>query len=214
MQNPAQIPVWDIGVRLFHWSLVGCFIAAYITGEVETPWHEILGYVILGLISFRLLWGFIGTPYARFRQFIYTPKTVWAYLQSLRTRPQHYLGHNPASGWMVLLLLTLLFVISFTGIQLEAVEKHDHQAQIYLISIAYADDDRNEYEAREKGEYSEQHQGGDEAAEEFWEELHEAAVNLTILLIFIHILGVIVASRLHDENLVKAMITGKKEAKN
>lgn len=193
-----KIYVWDIAIRVFHWSLVFAFIAAYISGEIETGLHQIIGYVILGLISFRLLWGFIGSRYARFSQFVYPLQTVITYLRCLFNKPKHYTGHNPAGGWMVILLLLMLFMISMTGLKLQAIEDREHnQPSDKLVLIV--DDLLG-------GEIAEH----EEETEEFWEDWHEMAVNLTILLIFIHILGVIVASRLHGENLVKAMLSGYK----
>ena len=211
MKNITQIPVWDIAVRLFHWSLVALFIVGYITGEVETALHSNLGYAILALISFRVIWGFIGTPYARFSQFIYSPTTTIAYLRSLmQSKPKHYTGHNPAGGWMVLMLLFMLFTISFTGIKLQQIEDQEHANKTvnsaFFIQSAVADDDEHD----EHDEYKEHH-GYENPDEEFWEEIHESAVNLMRLFILLHIIGVVVSGRLHGENLVKAMITGKKD---
>jgi cytochrome b len=97
----GQIKVWDIAVRVFHWSLVLCFAIAYISEDIELI-HIYAGYLVLGLISFRVLWGLIGTHHARFGNFIRSKQATLAYLKSLlTTRPQHYVGHNPAAGWMI-----------------------------------------------------------------------------------------------------------------
>jgi cytochrome b len=204
-----EIRVWDPHVRLFHWGLVVAFTIAYRSGDEENSLHVYSGYAVLGLISFRVLWGFIGTRYACFSQFVTSPGTVIQYLKDLLARkPKHYTGHNPAGGWMVLALLLTLFVVTVSGLKVYAIEEGlgplaAEAPALTLISPAYADDDEHDDGEHEK----------EEAAEEFWEEIHEASSNFMLLLIFLHIAGVIVSSRLHDENVVKAMFSGKKISK-
>lgn len=208
-----SVKVWDFLVRFFHWSLVVSFIVAYFTGDEENQWHIYSGYFIAGLIVFRFVWGFIGSKYARFSNFIYSPAKVFEYLGSLRSsNPKHYLGHNPAAGYMVAALLIMLTITTITGLKVYGVEGHGPLAggaNITLISEAIADD-RDEDHEREY-ENDEENEHGENEAEEYWEELHELASNLTVLLIILHILGVVVSSRLHKENLVKAMFTGRKQ---
>ncbi len=207
----TEIRVWDPLVRVFHWSLALFFFISYLSGEDESSLHVYSGYVVLGLISFRLVWGLIGTHYARFSQFVTGPGAVADYLKSLMSgQPQHYTGHNPAGGWMVIALIISLFITGLSGLQLYAVEEGkgpfaQSLPTIELIAPAYADSDRDddEHEGREGH--------GNEADEEFWEEIHEAAANFTLFLVFLHIAGVIVSSMLHGENLVRAMITGRKQ---
>lgn len=208
-----QIKVWDPLVRIFHWSLVTFFVIAYITGEDESSLHIQAGYVILGLIIFRVLWGFIGTQYARFSQFVAGPKKTIDYAKSMVAgKPAHYTGHNPLGGWMVMALLVMLFVVTLSGLKLYAVEEGEGpfaaNVPIELISTANADND--EHEADEDSHESGNEHKVNEADEEFWEEIHEVATNLMILLIILHVGGVIYSSRVHNENLVKAMVTGKK----
>ncbi|HRJ51590.1 MAG TPA: cytochrome b/b6 domain-containing protein [Candidatus Thiothrix moscowensis] len=209
MENQSKtVRVWDPLVRIFHWSLVASFAVAYLSAEEWESVHEISGYIAFGLILFRILWGFIGSQHARFSDFIYSPQAVIEYLRSLlTTHPKHYLGHNPAGGWMVVLLLLGVLATGFTGIKLLAVEEgRGPLAQMdvpSLVSPAYADRDEDE-------EHEGKAQGEKEAGEEFWEEAHEVATNLTLLLVFLHVLGVVVSSRLHGENLVRAMVTGNK----
>ncbi|MDH4134195.1 MAG: cytochrome b/b6 domain-containing protein [Gammaproteobacteria bacterium] len=113
-----RILVWDIPTRVFHWLLAGSFTGAFLTAESET-WrdlHVLLGYTVFGLIGFRILWGFIGTRYARFASFTFRPSQVVAYLRSLLSRsPQHYLGHNPAGSWVIYALLLLGIASGITG---------------------------------------------------------------------------------------------------
>lgn len=172
--SPATVRVWDPLVRIFHWSLVGLFAFAFLTGdEWETP-HELAGYVVAGLIGFRLVWGFAGSRYARFSNFLYRPATVAGFVRdTARMKARRYLGHNPAGGLMVIALLLVIAVISLTGWM--------------MTTDAYWGLD--------------------------WvEELHEASAFAALGLIGLHIGGVIIASLEHGENLVRAMITGKKRA--
>jgi cytochrome b len=211
-----EIRVWDPLVRIFHWSLVLAFTIAYLSGEEESNVHIYAGYVVLGLITFRVIWGFIGSRYARFGSFMTSPATAIQYLKGLfAKKPQHYIGHNPAGGWMVIAMLLCLSIVSVSGLKVYAIEEGlgplaaDVPA-LTIISPALADDDDDDRggPGKNNGEH-----GEDEAAEEFWEELHEVSSNIMLLLIFLHIAGVVVASRMHDEKLVKAMFTGKKISK-
>jgi len=168
----TRILVWDFPTRLFHWLLAGSFAGAFLTAESEQfrDLHVLLGYTLIGLIGFRLLWGIIGTRYARFSALALSPAKVVAYLKSLVTgTPQHYVGHNPAGSWVIVGLLSLGLLAGVTG---------------------YAT-------------YNEI--GG-----EWLEELHEGAANTMLALVAVHVLGVLVSSLLHRENLVRAMINGYK----
>ncbi len=205
MSEKNLIPVWDILVRIFHWSLVLAFTIAYLTEDEFEEFHIYAGYVVLGLISFRLLWGFIGSRYARFSNFIYSFAEIKAYLSSLRTKnPKHYLGHNPAGGVMIIALLLSLFAATLSGVKVYGVQGYgplaDNGIEFSIVSEALA-----------HGENKHEDGKVESAEEELWEEIHEFFSNFTLLLIFIHIAGVVVASRVHGENLVRAMITGKKK---
>jgi cytochrome b len=113
-----RILVWDLPTRLFHWLLAGTFAGAWLTADSER-WidvHVTLGYTFAGLIAFRLLWGLVGTRYARFSSFVRGPGAVLKYLKSLLTlSPEHHVGHNPAGGWAVLALLGLGIVTAVAG---------------------------------------------------------------------------------------------------
>ena len=202
MTNEEDIKVWDIAVRTFHWSLVIFFTIAYLTGEEESQLHNWSGYIVLGLVTFRITWGLIGTRYARFWNFIYSPAHTLAYARSLLSGdPEHYLGHNPLGGWMVIALLISIGLTSWTGLELEAAEGRGPLAiELHVIQPAFADDDHDEEKEDEEGD-------------EFWEDFHELSADLTVLLVFLHIAGVIFSSVVHRENLAKAMITGYKRKK-
>lgn len=113
-----SILVWDLPVRIFHWLLAACFVGAFATGDSER-WRDIhimLGYTMLILIAFRVLWGFIGSRYARFGAFAFGPGRVAQYLRSLLgTKPEHHVGHNPAGSWAIYLLLGLALTAGITG---------------------------------------------------------------------------------------------------
>lgn len=206
MAREDEVKVWDLGVRLFHWSLVVLFFTAYLTGESDDSLvHVYAGYAIIGLLIFRIVWGFIGTKHARFSDFIYGPVAALGYLSSLLRRdPIHYEGHNPIGGWMVILLLVLLAGVSWSGLEVYGAEGHGPLAgnSVAVITQAIADGDEEGVAGESRKE---------SAAEEFWEEIHEVFANVTLFFILIHITGVIVTSIAHGENLVRAMITGYKK---
>jgi len=203
MSTTRQVPVWDIALRIFHWSLVVAFAIAYVTGEGEEQefLHSYAGYVIGGLLVFRVVWGFIGSRYARFSSFLFTPKTTFEYLAGMfRGKPRHYLGHNPAGAVMVFLLLFSITAAVYTGLKAYAAEGKGPLAlnSVTLIKNAKAD-------SREEDRYKSE-------GDEFWEEIHEFFANFSLLLVALHIGGVIFSSRLERQNLAKAMITGRKNA--
>jgi cytochrome b len=117
-QGTQKIRIWDAPVRVFHWLLVLSFAGAYITAESEV-WrlvHVTLGYTLGGLLAFRLVWGVIGTRYARFGNFVRGPSAVIQYLKSIKAKqPEHHLGHNPAGAVAIILLMLLGLGITVTG---------------------------------------------------------------------------------------------------
>ncbi|MEO8331062.1 MAG: cytochrome b/b6 domain-containing protein [Gallionella sp.] len=167
-----RILVWDVPTRMFHWLMVLSFTGAFLTAESERnrDIHVALGYILLGLLAFRFLWGFIGTRYARFGAFLFGPGEVVAYLKSLvKRKPAHYAGHNPAGSMAIWLLLILGVVSGVSGVM------------VY------------------------QEVGGDAL-----EELHDVSSYMMLAVVAVHVLGVVVSSVLHRENLVRSMITGFK----
>lgn len=110
--------VWDVPTRAFHWLLAASFAGAFLTAESERyrDVHVMLGYSVLGLVAFRLLWGLVGTRYARFWSFAFGPRQVLSYVKSLFGQsPQHYVGHNPAGSWAIYALLALSLLAGATG---------------------------------------------------------------------------------------------------
>ena len=99
MEKNHFIKVWDFAIRVFHWTLAGCYAIAFISSENITKLHVFFGYSALSLVLFRILYGFVGTRYARFSNFLYRPSQIANYLKGLLIgRPKHYIGHNPAGG--------------------------------------------------------------------------------------------------------------------
>lgn len=114
--SPAQTRVWDLFVRVFHWSLVTCFAVAYFTASGPRKLHEWLGYATLALLASRLVWGFVGSKYARFSEFVPGPSRLWHYVRSLlKGQEPRHLGHNPAAAVMIVFLLLMVGSIGVTG---------------------------------------------------------------------------------------------------
>jgi cytochrome b len=114
--NATTVSVWDPVVRLFHWSLVSSFALAWLTSHGSDDMHQWAGYAAATLIVIRVLWGFLGTTYARFTHFVRGPAAVMRYLQDiLRRREARHIGHNPAGGAMILALMTMMTVTAATG---------------------------------------------------------------------------------------------------
>ena len=118
MSTNPETRVWDLPVRVFHWTLAGCCVGAYALSDSER-WrnvHVLLGYTVLGLLAFRLLWGFVGTRHARFRSFAYSPLAAVRHLRDeLSGRAQRHVGHNPAGSWAVYGMLLLGVATGVTG---------------------------------------------------------------------------------------------------
>jgi cytochrome b len=167
----AQIRVWDLFVRLFHWGTVALFATAFLSSD-EKSLHEPVGYVLLALVVLRTGWGFVGTRHARFTSFVVSPRSVLGYLRLLREgRAPRHLGHNPAGGLMILLLLAMLVLVAGSGWMTETDR---------WFGVPWVD------------------------------HLHHISAHLLLLLIGVHVTGVVISSWLHGENLVRAMITGRK----
>ena len=182
-----RVLVWDVPTRLFHWLLAISFAAAWLTSEKD-EWlsvHTFFGYLMLGLIMFRLTWGVAGGHYARFTSFLYSPMAGLSYLrQVISGGGARHIGHNPAGSQSVYLLIALGLVVVITGLFTQGGEEH-HGAIIDLVDIATA---------------------------KIFKEGHEIAATLMLLLVFGHLAGVIMESWLHKENLPRSMVTGTKDA--
>ena len=212
------IRVWDPIVRLVHWVVVIAFFTAYLTGDELPGLHTWAGYTVAVLVVVRLAWGVVGTRHARFASFVRGPAAVLGYLRGLLSgKAERHLGHNPAGAAMIVALLISLAGTAGTGMALLAVEKGEGPlAGIIAVDApgaatdseagrsVYEDDDHDEHE--EHGEY------GESEAGEVIEGLHSTFVYLTLVLVGLHVIGVIASSLAHGENLVRAMITGRKSS--
>ncbi|MEQ8298085.1 MAG: cytochrome b/b6 domain-containing protein [Nitratireductor sp.] len=192
--------VWDPLVRTGHWVLVAGFATAYLS-EGEPEWlHSWAGYAIAFVVAFRILSGFVGPRRARFSDFVTGPVRVLGYLRDLATgRAPRHLGHSPAGGAMTLALLAALALTAVSGMATLAVEEGRGPLAGIVAHERIIEDGSGA--ARERDE-----------AGAFWEDVHEFVANLTLVLIVLHVAGVALASYVHRENLVRAMVTGAKRA--
>ncbi len=136
--------VWDLPTRLFHWSLAVCFAGSWLTSDSERQHllHLLFGYSLLGLIAFRVVWGFVGSRYARFANFAYGPGATLRYLKSMaKGHPDRHVGHNPAGSIAIWLLLGLGVATTGVGIAMivgggEALEDiHEALATAMLVVV-------------------------------------------------------------------------------
>jgi cytochrome b len=199
-----MIRVWDPLVRVFHWSLVAAFAVAWLTGEDSQGLHEWAGYAAVALIAVRIIWGFVGSKYARFSQFVRGPGSVLAYLRDmLRNREARYIGHNPAGAAMILAILLTMSGTAFSGwLLVDPARRAMFPDLPQIMAPAFADETGEAYEGADSGN----------GAESSLEEIHETLANLMLLLIALHVGGVVLASVRHRENLARAMITGAKRS--
>jgi len=208
-----SIYVWDPVVRIFHWTLVLAFTISYLTGDELETIHAYSGYLILILIFIRVIWGLIGSKYARFSDFVKPVSEAFAYLRGLLTgNARHYTGHNPAGGLMVLALLGSISITGLTGLKTYGLEGHGPLATTSIeTSINKTEIDSDEHD--EHDEDDDHYDKHDDEESEVWEELHEFFANFTVLLVLLHVIGVYISALFHKENLISAMITGYKEIK-
>ena len=178
--------------------------------SARTSWalHVWAGYVVGVVIVLRIVWGFVGPQHARFSDFIYRPSEVVTYLGDLvRFRSKRYLGHSPAGGAMTVVLLVGVGATVGTGLAVYAIEDNAGPLAGVMASTAgsaapVAEDEESDDRAARRPRGS----------GELWEGAHELLANLMLALVVVHILGVLLASHVHRENLARAMITGNKRA--
>jgi cytochrome b len=191
----VQVPVWDRFVRVFHWSLAATVLIDWLTDE--PLWmHSWLGYFVALLVILRVGWGFVGPENARFRNFVYCPITVFNYLKELiRFSGKRYLGHSPAGGAMVVALLVMVAATAITGMANLAADRGTGPLAGVVAKV--------ERPARVPGQ---------RRPPLLMKQVHENVANITLVLVLLHVCGVALASFAHRENLVAAMITGRKRA--
>lgn len=172
-RTPGSVKVWDPLVRLLHWSLAGCIFGAFLVEDGDRA-HRVLGYIALGLVATRIAWGFIGSPHARFGDWVRGPRAVRAYLRErLAGTSQRRLGHNPAAGIMMLGLLVTVVLVGVSGWM---------QTLDAFWGVAWV------------------------------ESLHAVLAWSLLGLIGLHVAAAIVESFHYRENLIVAMVHGRKRA--
>ena len=210
------IVVWDPLVRVGHWTIVTAFAIAYFTEEDLLSVHVWAGYVVGVAVLIRVLWGLVGPNRARFSDFIYPPRAILAYLGDLvRFRAARYVGHSPAGGAMIVVLLLMLAATVATGVMALGADKHAGPlALLYKSEAISSAGSRGAESERDGAARAQTGQMGahepDKREESALREVHEVLANLTLILVGFHLAGVVLASIVHRENLVLAMITGRK----
>src|SRR4051794_23777806 len=178
------VRVWDLPVRLFHWAIVVLIFFAWATQEFNhMEWHGWIGYTILTLLIFRVVWGVIGSDTARFTRFLRSPAAALVHLRHLRRREADTeIGHNAAGGWMVLVMLALLGIQAGTGL--------------------FANDDGNT-------EGPLMHLVGKDESD-WLSKIHALNFNLILAVIVLHVAAIGAYAVLKRQNLVRPMLTGVK----
>lgn len=211
---PDRVKVWDPLVRFGHWLLVAAFFTAYIAGDDAQTVHVWAGYTVAAIVAWRLVWGVIGTRHARFSGFVRGPGAALAYLRGLPGgRSKRHLGHNPAGGLMVLALIVSLAGTTVTGMSLYAVEEgRGPLAGLIAPAGQEVSAETGETHIVQAYRHEDEDEHGDDGEDggEWLEGLHKVFVYLTLTLVGLHVAGVLVSSLAHGENLVRAMITGRK----
>lgn len=170
------VAVWDLPLRLWHWALAACVLVAWFTPTVQDKLHRIVGYTVLGLLAFRLVWGFTGSRYSRFRMVGVRLRAAPRYLWNLRRGiTGRYIGLNPAGTLMLAALLVSLAVSTITGVM---------SVTVTFFGVWWVED------------------------------THHYSSDAVIVLVVVHVVGVLLMGLLQRENLIRAMITGRKRIRN
>jgi len=183
-ENLVDAPMWDLPVRLFHWSFAVCFAISWISGQMEKrDLHYASGMVLFGLVIFRLLWGLLGSPTARFTHFLRWPNAAIGYLRRAfgHRAPSYTFGHNAAGGLMVAGLVGLIGLQTISG--MSSTDDVIFEGPLY-------------------GRWPD------------WlgsalEKIHEPLSNVLLALALLHVLVIVVYLVVKRENLVRAMIVGR-----
>ena len=179
-----KVLVWDLPTRLFHWSLVVAVAGLWWTGEkgpIET--HALLGYLVLALLLFRILWGLFGSETARFAAFLRGPSAGAEHVRHLLARSPlpHPAGHNPVGGWSVVLLLLVLLTLSVSGLFL-------YDDEIYWAPL-------NAWVSEE--------------TEGMLDRLHHLSFDMLLILVVLHVAAIFLYWAVKRSNLLRPMLTGR-----
>ena len=187
-EKTVPMKVWDGWVRLFHWGAVACVGVSYVSAKSEA-WdlHYLSGYTLLTLLIFRIAWGLVGSENARFWAFLRSPVAAARELARFgRAEPDTETTHNPAGGWMVLLLLGLLLTQAVSGL----FANHD-------VGFTYS-------------QHGPLANAVSEATSERMTTLHVTVINLLLAAVLVHVLAVVAYRLAKGQNLVWPMVTGVK----
>ena len=184
MAEPRPLPIWDIPTRLTHWLFVGCIAFSWWTAEERLmDWHRYSGYTLLGLLLFRIYWGFAGSSTARFASFLGGPRALLDYFKLPRERRAGIIGHTPRGGWSVLTLLLAMLVQVTLGLFATDIDGLESGPLSHLVSF---DSGRAFAEA------------------------HELSFDILLVLIGVHV-GAILFHLFYDRNdLTRPMLSGRK----
>lgn len=179
--------IWDLPTRLFHWTLASCFAVAWLTSDGDR-WHSLhvfAGYLMLGLVAFRVVWGFIGSHFSRFATFWFGPIQAISYLKEVMAgHAARHVGHNPTGSVAIYILLALTVAVGFSGVVTMGGDEQQGIAAGWFSFSQIA----------------------------VLKKLHEAGAILMLLVVGGHVTGVVVESVQHKENLARSMVTGFKMA--
>ena len=183
-----MVLIWDGVIRIFHISLIYAMVGVYITSEngaIER--HALWGITIISLLVCRVLWGFLGSFNARFKNFLFSPKVIYHYLKGfLSPKASHYMGHNPVGGLSVVMMLFLLLLQAISGLAMTD--------DIFFEGPLYSILSQDIYNILDM--------------------LHRQNFNILILIVFIHITAVFYYLLYKKNDLISPMITGKKISYN
>lgn len=184
-QEKRRLVVWDAPIRVFHWTLVAAFAGCWLTFADNRflHIHVFAGYLVLGLVVFRVAWGFAGTRYARFTDFLKGWGAVREYLAGLRARdPARFIGHNPVAGWAALFLMAMCLLVTLSGVLVLGLEEGHGPLSAWMAPAAAGP----------------------------WREAHEVLAWIALAFVPLHVAGVFVEGRVLGESLLGAMIHGHK----
>lgn len=188
----TEVQVWDPFVRIAHWLVAAGVLFNWLTDD--PLWlHSWVGYIVAGLVLARVLWGFFGPQNARFLSFVRGPRAIVDDLAGLvRFSSTRHMGHTPAGGAMIVALLVMVAASAGSGMATLAAERGQGPLSSVIAKV--------------------ERPPGERHPPLVIKEVHEIISNVTIAFVVLHVLGVILASFIHRENLVRAMITGRKRA--
>jgi len=184
------VKVWDLFVRVSHWLIVLLVASAWLSSEIgdaEFKWHSWNGYALFVLVLSRLIWGLVGSTTARYSDFLKAPKQAFIYLRDLHQgKEAKYLGHNPAGGWMALMLWLVLIAQAITGMFSSDDVIFDGPFSYYVSSATVSTITA----------------------------AHHLLFNVLVLLVMFHVFAVLYHEYVKKEALIAAMITGNKQVSN